>query len=79
MRQVVSVTGRDAREFVCYAVAEPIGPLRVDEVQLCHSYMLIIPLETPATDAREVGSTCRVCPAAHCEGRREPSLLAQSE
>lgn len=75
LRQVVTVTGRDARSFECYAVAEPIGPMRVDEPPLYHSYMLIIPLEG-AVEGREVGSTCRVCPSVGCEGRREPSLLA---
>jgi len=75
LRQVVTVTGRDARSFECYAVAEPIGPLRVDESPLYHSYMLVIPLQA-ASEGREVGSTCRVCPSVGCEGRREPSLLA---
>lgn len=76
LRQVVTVTGRDARSFECYAVADPIGPLRVDEAPLYHSYMLVIPLEPGKETGREVGSTCRVCPSEGCEGRREPSLLA---
>ncbi|MCP4820491.1 MAG: DUF2083 domain-containing protein [Shimia sp.] len=76
LRQTVTVTGRDARSFDCYAVADPIGPLKVDEAPLYHSYMLIIPQEAGAVAGREVGSTCRVCPSKECEGRREPSLLA---
>ncbi|KPA23330.1 helix-turn-helix protein [Shimia sp. SK013] len=76
LRQVVTVTGRDARSFECFAVADPIGPMRVDAPPLYHSYMLIIPQEAHAVDGYEVGSTCRVCPSQGCEGRREPSLLA---
>ncbi|WP_270729555.1 helix-turn-helix transcriptional regulator [Shimia sp. Alg240-R146] len=76
LRQILSVTGRDARSFECYAVADPIGPMRVDAPPLYHSYMLIIPQEARANDGYEVGSTCRVCPSQACEGRREPSLLA---
>jgi hypothetical protein len=76
LRQTVTVTGRDARSFECYAVADPIGPMRVDETPLYRSYMLIIPQDSAKAGAREVGSTCRVCPSEACEGRREPSLLA---
>ncbi|TCL09031.1 hypothetical protein BXY66_1073 [Shimia isoporae] len=76
LRQTVTVTGRDARSFECYAVADPIGPMKLDEAPLYHSYMLVIPLEGGTSEGREVGSSCRVCPSVGCEGRREPSLLA---
>lgn len=77
LRQRVTVTGRDARQFECYAVTEPVGPIEVNMDPLYHSYMLIVPIEGEAAAAREVGSTCRVCPSRDCVGRREPSLLAK--
>ncbi len=78
LRQTVMVTGRDARRFECYAISEPIGALEANIDPLYHSYMLIKPLDGGGPVAREVGSTCRVCPSVDCEGRREPSLLAHS-
>ncbi|MBR9842018.1 MAG: helix-turn-helix domain-containing protein [Rhodobacteraceae bacterium] len=77
IRQQVTVTGRDARPFECYAVTEAIGVAAFNEDPLYHSYMLVVPLERAAPDAREVGSSCRVCPSMDCEGRREPSILVQ--
>ena len=75
--QRVTVTGRDARQFECYAVTEAVGPLEVNMDPLYHSYMLIVPVAGAEGGAREVGSTCRVCPSRECAGRREPSLLAK--
>ncbi|MEP2533831.1 helix-turn-helix domain-containing protein [Shimia sp.] len=76
LRQRVTVTGRDARQFECFAVTKPVGRLEVNVDPLYHSYMLIVPVEGAVEAGREVGSTCRVCPSRDCEGRREPSLLA---
>lgn len=73
--QRVLVTGRDARQFDCYAIAEPIGAIEFNVDPLYHAYMLIVPADAPAQNANEVGSTCRVCPAQGCAGRREPSIL----
>ncbi|MGX9350721.1 helix-turn-helix domain-containing protein [Shimia sp. W99] len=75
LRQRVTVTGRDARQFECYAVTEPVGTLEMNVDPLYHSYMLIVPVDSSQSEGREVGSTCRVCPSQNCEGRREPSLL----
>ena len=77
IRQEVTVTGREARAFDCYAVTEAIGTAAFNEDPLYHSYMIVVPLERAGGDAREVGSTCRVCPSLDCEGRREPSILVQ--
>ena len=77
IRQKVIVTGRDARPFECYAVTEAIGTASFNEDPLYHSYMLVVPLEGRVKEAREVGSSCRVCPSVDCEGRREPSILVQ--
>lgn len=77
LRQEVTVTGRHARAFECFAVTEAIGPAAFNEDPLYHSYMLVVPKERAAEGAREVGSSCRVCPSVDCEGRREPSILIQ--
>jgi predicted transcriptional regulator len=37
--------------------------------------MLILP-DDRAGEAVEVGSTCRICPAAACPARREPTFLS---
>lgn len=76
LRQTVTVTGREKRRFECYAMAEPIGAIQVNVAPLYHSYMLIVPLDGSGDAGAEVGSTCRVCPREVCDGRREPSLLA---
>lgn len=78
LRQTVTVTGRDAQSFSCYAIAEPVGALQVNISPLYHSFMLIMPLDETIGLGQEVGSTCRVCPSVDCEGRREPSLLAHA-
>ncbi|MDO6481793.1 helix-turn-helix domain-containing protein [Shimia thalassica] len=75
IRQTVTVTGRDALQFECYAVTEPVGQVTFNEDPLYHSYMLVVPVESGDTQGREVGSSCRVCPSAECLGRREPSIL----
>ncbi|SMP36182.1 hypothetical protein SAMN06265373_1147 [Shimia sagamensis] len=76
LRQTVTMTGREAKRFDCYAVSEPIGTIQVNVAPLYHSFMLIVPLEAAGPAEAEVGSSCRVCPLEKCEGRREPSLLA---
>lgn len=75
MRQTVTVTGREAQQFECYAVSEPVGPVEMNVPPLYHSYMLIVPRDDSDVSEAEVGSTCRVCPMENCAGRREPSLL----
>ncbi|MFY0619136.1 short-chain fatty acyl-CoA regulator family protein [Shimia sp.] len=76
LRQTVTVTGRDARRFDCYAITEPVGAIQVNVAPLYHSYMLIVPRDESGVSEAEVGSTCRVCSMEVCDGRREPSLLA---
>ena len=75
IRRVVTVTGREAKQFTCYAIAEAVGTLEFNDDPLYRAYMLVVPADTDQSDAREVGSTCRVCPSVKCEGRREPSIL----
>ncbi len=76
LRQRVTMTGREAHQFDCFAVSEPVGHVQVNVAPLYHSYMLIIPIDGDDGAGAEVGSTCRVCPRQACDGRREPSLLA---
>ena len=76
LRQTVTMTGREAKRFDCYAVSDPIGTIQLNVAPLYHSYRLIVPLEEAGDTEAEVGSSCRVCPLEDCEGRREPSLLA---
>ncbi|MBO9473286.1 DUF2083 domain-containing protein [Shimia sp. R10_1] len=76
LRQRLTMTGREARDYDCYAVSEPIGQMQVNLAPLYHSYMLIIPIDVADDSGAPVGSSCRVCPLDQCDGRREPSLLA---
>ncbi|WP_127115314.1 helix-turn-helix domain-containing protein [Shimia sediminis] len=71
----VTVTGREAKPFHCYAIAETVSAVGFTEDPLYRAFMLVIPAEVASENAREVGSTCRVCPSADCAGRREPSIL----
>ncbi|WP_299354652.1 helix-turn-helix transcriptional regulator [uncultured Shimia sp.] len=71
----VTVTGREARQFECYAIAEAVGAVGFNEDPLYRALMLVVPAASTVENAREVGSTCRVCPSENCAGRREPSIL----
>ncbi|WP_204114746.1 helix-turn-helix domain-containing protein [Shimia biformata] len=75
IRQRVEVTGRDALQFDCFAISEPVGRIEFNADPLYHAFMLVMPASKRSANAREVGSTCRVCPSRTCEGRREPSIL----
>ncbi|MBO9401842.1 helix-turn-helix transcriptional regulator [Shimia sp. R9_3] len=76
LRQRLTMAGREARDFDCYAVSEPVGQIQVNVAPLYHAYMLIVPLDVKDDTGAPVGSSCRVCPLEVCDGRREPSLLA---
>ncbi|SHI79276.1 hypothetical protein SAMN05444000_10376 [Shimia gijangensis] len=75
IRRVVTATGRESKQFTCYAIAEAIGLLQFNEDPLYRAYMLVVPSDIAVQGAQEVGSTCRVCPSTDCHGRREPSIL----
>ncbi|MGE4324956.1 MAG: helix-turn-helix domain-containing protein [Pseudodonghicola sp.] len=77
IRRRVSQLGRTAAQFECFAIAWPLGQPRFDVDPVYHSIMLILPvLDSGATQAQPVGSSCRVCPREDCEARREPSILS---
>ncbi len=84
LRQTLRQSGRHGRLFRAYAIAQPVGQADYNADPLFEAHMLILPLSQdtvgPALDAetaapREVGVSCRICPARDCEGRREPSIL----
>ena len=77
MRQTVTVTGREAQRFECYAVSEPVGPIEMNVAPLYHSYMLIVPRDDGDTSEAEVGSTWSGLPNGNCAGRREPFAVGR--
>ncbi|MEO9574095.1 MAG: short-chain fatty acyl-CoA regulator family protein [Tateyamaria sp.] len=79
--QRVRMPSRAEGLFDCYATAEPVGYVEVNTPPLLHSTMLIVPVTAPE-DADgpppfHVGPACRICPAAQCQSRREPSILSE--
>ena len=84
LRQTLRQSGRRGRLFRAYAIALPVQPADYNADPLFEAHMLIQPLpretgESAAPGAgdppREVGVSCRICPAVACTGRREPSIL----
>ncbi|MBZ4023472.1 hypothetical protein CKO11_13505 [Rhodobacter sp. TJ_12] len=77
LRVAVEMAGRLPQRFLTYAFAAPRGTPRFDGPVLMEAMMLVIPSPLAASaPARPVGTSCRVCPRADCDGRREPSLVA---
>lgn len=78
VRAIVEMAGRDASRFLTYAVAQPLAGAGYDRPPVFEATMLIIPADRVATDGQpvqKVGTSCRICPRARCEVRREPSVL----
>jgi predicted transcriptional regulator/DNA-binding XRE family transcriptional regulator len=84
IRQILRQSGRHGRLFRAYAIAQPGQPADYNADPLFEAHMLIQPLARDLTEsdvspgddaAREVGVSCRICPAQACAGRREPSIL----
>ncbi|WP_372885272.1 helix-turn-helix domain-containing protein [Shimia sp.] len=73
--RAVEVTGREARQFHCYAISETVGTVEFNRDPLYRAFMMVVPVAVPLDNPRHVGSTCRVCPSSDCAGRREPSIL----
>ncbi len=61
--------------FLCYAIAVPVASPRFDAPPVLHSTMLVLP-DPPQGEASpvEVGVSCRICPRATCQSRREPAI-----
>ena len=84
IRQTLRQSGRHGRLFRAFAIAQPVGQPDYNADPLFEAHMMILPLSPDAAgpdtstgpDApREVGVSCRICPARDCAGRREPSIL----
>lgn len=77
---VVHMAGRPTRRFRVRAWCQPLHPAGFGGPELREAAMLITPLAATETDAgMAVGPTCRICPAAACPARREPSILTEGE
>jgi XRE family transcriptional regulator, fatty acid utilization regulator len=84
IRQTLRHSGRRGRLFRAYAIAQPVGQPDYNAEPVFTAHMMILPLSRDgsapdtrqgAETAREVGVTCRICPATDCAERREPSIL----
>lgn len=75
IREIVDIAGRDAHQFECLAISEPVGQVSFERDALYHAHMLILPTSGQIGDVRPIGATCRICARQACDGRREPSIL----
>jgi len=62
-----------------YTLAETLVPARFDLAAQIQVFMLLLPAGQAAggAAARQVGSSCRICPREGCAARREPSIVAK--
>ena len=79
IRSVVQHGNYDASRFVTFAISEPKLQPSYDGEQVYEATMLILPsrsfgTETEGEDARQVGSSCRICLRRDCAARREPPV-----
>ena len=77
---VLEQSARAAARHRAYAIAQPTGAARLGDDVLFESHMLIVPEPRRNTGGtiRQVGLTCRICPRAGCDARREPSIMVAS-
>ena len=76
MSYVLVQPGQPARPVQTFAVAEPMGPPKLDRPTLYEATMLVVPASEDLSEtALPVGVNCRICPRLSCRGRREPSIL----
>lgn len=81
VRQLVELGGRTPLRFLAYAICMPSQPGGFDGPQVLEASMLLLTedvAELPDwSDARPIGSSCRICPRGECAARREPSIMAE--
>ncbi|MEP3636384.1 MAG: short-chain fatty acyl-CoA regulator family protein [Paracoccaceae bacterium] len=75
--------GRDSAVFDVFAMSEVVEDTQYNMPPLVYGSMLICPsgsaLTVPHGISMEVvGPTCRVCPRAACNARREPSIFTEN-
>lgn len=75
VRQDITLAGAPDTRFLCYAIALPVTTPRFDAPPVLHSTALVMPDQPQGRAAPlEVGISCRICPSAHCQSRREPAI-----
>ncbi len=76
---MVVQSGRGHSPMQSYSMAEHLTKARFNQPASLRAYMLLLPAPPgiDPTQARAVGTTCRVCPTEGCVARREPSILAK--
>ncbi|WP_342071686.1 short-chain fatty acyl-CoA regulator family protein [Yoonia algicola] len=75
IRMDVEMPSPNATRFLCFALAEPVGPAHFDAPSALQSIMLVMPdPPEPATQPHGVGLSCRICPRTGCRSRREPAI-----
>ncbi len=72
-------SSRAQDRVMSYALAEQVTPPCFDAPARFSAAMLLLPAPDDAetAPARQVGSTCRICPREGCPARREPSIVAK--
>ena len=75
LRLEVALPSVPAPRFLCYAIAIPVAAPCFDAPPVLHSTMLVLPAPPQGSSAPvEVGVSCRICPRATCQSRREPAI-----
>ena len=72
---LAETTGQPPQRFLLRAFCQTLLPARFGGVERRVSAMLILPAPAAASLGVVMGPTCRICPVAECDARREPSIL----
>ncbi|MBE0414623.1 helix-turn-helix transcriptional regulator [Yoonia sp.] len=76
IRSEVVLPGQVAPRFLCYTIAEPAAALDFEAASVLQSTMLVLPdPEFGPVPPVPVGTSCRICPRAQCNARREMAIV----
>lgn len=78
VRALLDIGTGSANRFLAYAICQPRRTGGFESAEVYEAAMILIPegaVPFPDIEVTEVGLTCRVCPRAACDARREPSVL----
>ncbi len=77
IRECIEQEGSHPRRFISWTIAEPLPRRTAAAPERFGAIMLLLPApsEEGPGGAVRVGAECRLCPAANCDARREPSIL----
>lgn len=93
VRRVIEQVGQPPRQFLAYAVCQPVVQPGFDAPEVVEATMLFVPMDAAKSahktaigtekplysgDVIEVGTSCRVCARLSCSARREPSLMSNA-